>query len=306
MGSGRVYAAILAGGSGTRMGNPDKPKQFWLMGGKPVIVHTVEKFCLSDSFDKVIVLAPKGWMQQTQDIIDRDLPQFHDRIALVAGGAERNDTIMNAIAYIENEYGLGDDDIIVTHDAVRPFVSHRIIEENIEAARAYGAVDTVIPATDTIVQSIDGKTIEEVKKAYETILATQEEKDRSEENIGNAPVISVEDHTGLPNNASYTIGVANETGITGDVYGDKSNTVTVKPDKPDKPDDDDKDSEKDKKDDETKPDNNKPDNKKPLTPSKKKAAKTGDDFNAGLWFALLGAAAAGAVLALRKRRRGAK
>ncbi len=167
MGSGRVYAAILAGGSGTRMGNPDKPKQFWLMGGKPVIVHTVEKFCLSDSFDKVIVLAPKGWMQQTQDILDRDLPQFHDRIALVAGGAERNDTIMNAIAYIENEYGLGDDDIIVTHDAVRPFVSHRIIEENIEAARAYGAVDTVIPATDTIVQSIDGKTIASIPNRAE-------------------------------------------------------------------------------------------------------------------------------------------
>ena len=106
----------------------------------------------------------------------------------------------------------------------------------------------------------------------------------------------------MPNNASYTIRVGNEAAA----YGDKSNTVTVKPDKPDKPDDDDKDSEKDKKDDETKPDNNKPDNKKPLTPSKKKAAKTGDDFNAGLWFALLGAAAAGAVLALRKRRRGAK
>jgi 2-C-methyl-D-erythritol 4-phosphate cytidylyltransferase len=98
-------------------------------------------------------------MQQTQDILDRYLPQFKDSIALVAGGAERNDTIMNAITHIETTYGLGDEDIIVTHDAVRPFVSLRIIEENIQAAFECGAVDTVIPATDTIVQSADGEFI---------------------------------------------------------------------------------------------------------------------------------------------------
>lgn len=163
----KVYAAILAGGSGTRMGNPDKPKQFWMMGGKPVIVHTVEKFCLVNEFAKVIVLVPKTWMQQTQDILRRDLPQFAERIALVAGGAERNDTIMNAISYIESTYGLGDEDIIVTHDAVRPFVTYRIIEENIALAREYGAVDTVIPATDTIVQSIDGQSIESIPNRAE-------------------------------------------------------------------------------------------------------------------------------------------
>lgn len=164
---GKVYAAILAGGSGTRMGNPDKPKQFWMMGDKPVIVHTVEKFCLVAEFEKVIVLVPKAWMQQTQDILKRSIPQFLDRIVLVPGGAERNDTIMNAIAYIEEEHGLGDDDIIVTHDAVRPFVSYRIIEENISAAREFGAVDTVIPATDTIVQSVDGVSITSIPNRAE-------------------------------------------------------------------------------------------------------------------------------------------
>lgn len=163
----KVYAAILAGGSGTRMGNPDKPKQFWMMGSKPVIVHTVEKFCLIDAFDKVIVLPPASWVQQTRDILARYAPAFQDKIALVAGGAERNDTIMNAISHIESSYGLGEDDIIVTHDAVRPFVSYRIIEENIARAREYGAVDTVIPATDTIVQSLDGKTITSIPKRSE-------------------------------------------------------------------------------------------------------------------------------------------
>ncbi len=158
----KVYAAILAGGSGTRMGNPDKPKQFWMMADRPVLVHTVEKFCMADELDQIIVLPPESWLNQTVDIINRYLPQFVDRIAVVPGGAERNDTIMNAIAHIESTAGLADDDIIVTHDAVRPFVTFRIIEDNIAAAREYGACDTVIPATDTIVHSLDGQLIADI------------------------------------------------------------------------------------------------------------------------------------------------
>ena len=159
---GSVYAAILAGGVGSRMGNPDKPKQFWEMAGRPVIVHTIEKFCMVDEISEIIVLAPAGWLNQTNDIVARFLPQFANRIVVTAGGAERNDTIMNAIAHIEEAHGLGADDIIVTHDAVRPFVSYRIIIDNIAAAREFGACDTVIPATDTIVRSVDGKLITEI------------------------------------------------------------------------------------------------------------------------------------------------
>ena len=153
---GAVYAAILAGGSGTRMGNPDKPKQFWDLGGKPVIAHTVEKFCLIDKFERIIVLVPETWIGQMRDIVKRDLALFAPRIDIVSSGSARNDTIMCGVRHIEESYGLSDDDIIVTHDAVRPFVSFRIIEENIAAARRTGASDTVVPATDTIVQSADG------------------------------------------------------------------------------------------------------------------------------------------------------
>ena len=156
---GNVYAAVLAGGSGTRMGNPDKPKQFWMLGSKPVIVHTVEKFCLVDGIDEIIVLPPIGWLNQTQDIIARYIPHFASRVTVVAGGAERNDTVASAVAHIESQRGIGPDDIIVTHDAVRPFVSFRIIEDNIAAAREFGACDTVVPATDTIVHSVDGRLI---------------------------------------------------------------------------------------------------------------------------------------------------
>ena len=83
----------------------------------------------------------------------------NDRMRIVVGGADRNGTIVNVLDAIESENGLNDDDIIVTHDAVRPFVTDRIIEENIDSAIKYGAVDTVIPATDTIVRSDDGAVI---------------------------------------------------------------------------------------------------------------------------------------------------
>ena len=159
---GKVYAAVLAGGSGTRMGNPDKPKQFWEMGDRPVIAHTVEKFCLVNEFEKVIVLSPAGWINQTSDILQRFMPQFAGKFVVIEGGAERNDTIMNAISFIEEAGDLDDETIIVTHDAVRPFVSFRMIEENIVAARETGACDTVIPATDTIVQSGDGEVIDSI------------------------------------------------------------------------------------------------------------------------------------------------
>lgn len=153
-----IFAAILAGGSGTRMGNPDKPKQFWMLGERPVLVQTVEKFCVSGGFDQVIVLCPQTWLHQTKDILMHYLPQFPD-VAVIAGGAERNDTVMNALDHIQQNFGLDDDTIIVTHDAVRPFVTHRVIQANIAAAQEYGACDTVIPATDTIVESTNGATI---------------------------------------------------------------------------------------------------------------------------------------------------
>lgn len=69
---------------------------------------------------------------------------------------------MNAIKFIESEGNLNDDTIIVTHDSVRPFVTNRIIEENIEFAKQYGACDTVVPATDTIVRSADNEIISSI------------------------------------------------------------------------------------------------------------------------------------------------
>ena len=156
-----VYAIILAGGSGVRMGNVDKPKQYLLLNGKPIIIHTIEKFCINPRFERIIVLCPKNWIIHTQNLIKKYLPDYH-RIDVIEGGTTRNETVMNAINHIENIYVLDEDTVIVTHDSVRPFVTHRIIDENIDSAIKYGACDTVITASDTIVESVDGNIISNI------------------------------------------------------------------------------------------------------------------------------------------------
>ena len=156
-----VFGVILAGGIGSRMGNVEKPKQYLNVGGKPIILHTLEKFYVNSKFEKLIVLCPSQWINHTKNLVKKN---FNDdsKIVVIEGGSTRNETIMNSIRYIEKEYGLDDDTLIVTHDSVRPFLTYRIIEENIKYGIKYGAVDTVIPATDTIVESQGGDVISSV------------------------------------------------------------------------------------------------------------------------------------------------
>ena len=155
------YAGILAGGKGTRMGKMDLPKQFLMLGTKPVIVHTIEQFLMCEEIDHVILAVPEAWLSYTEDIVEKYLSKV-ENLHITAGGADRNGSIMNICKYIDEHYGTNEDDILVTHDAVRPFVTDRIIRDNVNAAKVHDAVDTVIPATDTIVESKNGETISDI------------------------------------------------------------------------------------------------------------------------------------------------
>lgn len=188
-----MYGVILAGGIGSRMGSIEKPKQYLSIGEKPVIIHTVEKFRLMKEFDEVLVLCPADWTEYTDELISKYIPD-RTAIKVLAGGETRNETLMNAIRYIDECGKLEEETIIVTHDAVRPFVTLRILRENIEAMKQCDACDTVIPATDTIVESLDHEEIsvipdrkflyqgqtpqtfkaKKLKKLYESL--TEEEK----------------------------------------------------------------------------------------------------------------------------------
>lgn len=156
-----IFAAVLAGGIGSRLNISNIPKQFLMLGDRPIIIHTIEKFLLCKKFDYVYIGINKNWVYYMNDLI-REYGIETDRLKVVEGGSDRNLTLLNVIDAIENEHGKNCEDIIVTHDAVRPFVSLRMINENIDAAIKYGACDTVVSSVDTIVMSNDAKFISEI------------------------------------------------------------------------------------------------------------------------------------------------
>lgn len=150
-----IYAVIAAGGIGSRMG-ADKPKQYIEIDSKPIIAHTVDKFLRNDRIDKVIVLCPYEWVSYTRNIF------AETEVIVISGGETRNETLMKAIDYIESTEGLDENTYLVTHDAVRPFVTNQIINDNIDAMLKYSATGTVIPAVDTIFQSNNGEVIDSI------------------------------------------------------------------------------------------------------------------------------------------------
>ena len=159
-----IFGAILAGGIGSRMGLTNMPKQFLELGDKPIIVHTLQKFLLNLKFDVIYLGVHENWTGYMEDLIERYIVDEENkkRIKVISGGTDRNSTIMNIVEDIEKTYTVTSEDIIVTHDAVRPFITSRILEENIEMSLKYGSCDTVIPAIDTIVVSENNEKIKEI------------------------------------------------------------------------------------------------------------------------------------------------
>ncbi len=155
-----IYAVLLAGGTGSRMKTSKLPKQFIELSGEPILRLTVDKFLVCPHIDHIIVAAPSIWLSHTIDLLsDKRFANVH----VCEGGTTRQESLYKAVSYIGQVFTTQTDDIVVSHDVARPFVSLRVIEENIAAIQEYDAVDTVLPATDTIVESTDNKTIDRIQ-----------------------------------------------------------------------------------------------------------------------------------------------
>lgn len=154
---------ILAGGIGSRMGIVDKPKQFIDIYGKPIIVYTLEAFDNHPEINYIGVVCLDEWMDDLKILLRKY--EINKVKWLIKGGMSRQESVYNAIIAISKD--VNDDDILVIHDSVRPLVSHKIISNNISSAKQFGATDTVIPSTDTIIKSLDGLQIHEVPNRSE-------------------------------------------------------------------------------------------------------------------------------------------
>lgn len=151
-----IYAGIVAGGTGTRMGG-DIPKQFLELKGEAILHRTVRTFAGIKEINAVYIAVHPDWIEYS----GRLLADLNDcaSIKLLPGGESRNESIQNIINVIAGDKDITEEDILITHDAVRPFVSEDIIRRNIISASNNCCCTTAIPATDTILYSPDGNDI---------------------------------------------------------------------------------------------------------------------------------------------------
>lgn len=161
-------AVIFAGGSGKRMHSKDKPKQFLLIHGKPVIVHTIEIFQYHPEIDGIIVACLEDWIPYMEEM------QYRYRLdkigKIVPGGATGQLSIYNGVKVAAEIYGI-DNNIVLIHDGVRPLIDGRVISENISGVKQYGSAITCAPAQETFVLIDDNNNISEVENRKHSRLA---------------------------------------------------------------------------------------------------------------------------------------
>ncbi|WP_320780552.1 bifunctional cytidylyltransferase/SDR family oxidoreductase [Streptomyces sp. CRN 30] len=144
----RTTAVILAGGTGQRVGL-SIPKQLLKIAGKAVIEHTLTTFENADSIDDIIVLMAQGYVPDVEKIVAKAGLTKVKKV--IEGGSTRNETTERAISALGEGLGEGEDLNVLFHDAVRPLLSQRVIDDCVTALERYEAVDVAIPSADTII-----------------------------------------------------------------------------------------------------------------------------------------------------------
>lgn len=135
------YAVIVAGGSGSRM-KSDIPKQFLLLGGKPVLMHTIRQFASADKDTRIILVLPSNEIAAWEGLIEDHSFQIPHHV--VAGGATRVDSVRNGLATVPSET------LVAIHDGVRPLASHKLINRCFESAEKFGSGVAAVNSKDSI------------------------------------------------------------------------------------------------------------------------------------------------------------
>lgn len=153
----KVVVIIPAAGLGTRMAAATGPKskktapskQFTELGGTPILIHTLRKFAASPEVSEIYIALRKNEISGFRVRLETEGKEIlQKKVQLVEGGEHRQESVGRALA----EVSAAPDDIVLVHDAVRPFITDEIIQDVIRAAQKYGAAIAGLPAVDTIKQ----------------------------------------------------------------------------------------------------------------------------------------------------------
>lgn len=150
-----ITAMLFAGGVGSRMKQTEMPKQFLEVGGKPIIIRTMEHFASHDKVDAIVVACIEDRIPYLNDLIKK---YKIDKVkAVVPGGTTGYASIHNGVLETA-KFQKDPDDIILICDGVRPMLSKKLIDECIETTRRYKTAVPVTPSIDSLLYSEDGKT----------------------------------------------------------------------------------------------------------------------------------------------------
>lgn len=136
------FAIIVAGGSGSRM-KTDVPKQFLLLGNKPILQHTIEQFLAVIPAAQIILVLPARDLSTWTSLCEAH--HFYPAIQIVTGGSSRFQSVRNGLAAITSPAG-----IVAVHDGVRPFISPDIIRASYDTAAQTGSAVTCVPVKDSV------------------------------------------------------------------------------------------------------------------------------------------------------------
>ena len=149
-----VYSLLLAGGTGERMG-ADIPKQFICIKKIPLIIYTLRRLLINTNIDKTVICCHKKYIEYMKVLLKEYCNDKMDKIEICEGGKTRLDTVIKGIKFIKENNFITDEDIFLAHDSVRPFVSQRILDENIAMTKLYGSATTSTYLIETIQQVND-------------------------------------------------------------------------------------------------------------------------------------------------------
>ena len=152
----KVVVIIPAAGLGTRMasapaakGKKPATKQFTELGGTPILIRTLRKFVASPEVCEIYIALRGNEIEGFRARLEKETKDILQKtIHLVEGGEHRQHSVANAL----NSVSAADEDIVLVHDAVRPFVTEEIIHDVIQTAQKYGAAIAGLPAVDTVKQ----------------------------------------------------------------------------------------------------------------------------------------------------------
>ncbi len=151
MAQSKRYCILLAAGSGNRMNFPT-PKQFLKLAGRTVIEHTLDAVETHPEVDEIFIVIDSAYRSYLEEVLLRN--NYTKVTKILNGGATRRESSASGIFAVEEE-----DALVLLHDAVRPFVSHKIVSDCFKKLEEHVAVDVAIPAVDTIIEVDDTECI---------------------------------------------------------------------------------------------------------------------------------------------------